>query len=77
MSWLQKFTQMLQFSGNDDDEKGRGRKVPSGFEKILKRTRKGITHDSKESSADEEKKTSDDSGDSKKKDEESKKRRRG
>jgi len=73
MSWLQKFTQMLQFSGNDDEEKGRGRKVPSGFEKILKRTRKGITHDDKESSADEEKKTSDDSGDSKKKDEESKK----
>ena len=30
---------------NDDSEKGRGRKVPSGFEKILKRTRRGITHD--------------------------------
>ncbi len=40
-----------QSSENEDpegDKKGRGRKVPSGFEKILKRTRKGITHESKE-----------------------------
>ncbi len=42
---------MWQSSENEDpegDKKGRGRKVPSGFEKILKRTRKGITHESKE-----------------------------
>lgn len=32
----------------DDKEKGSGRKVPSGFEKILKRTRRGISHQNKE-----------------------------
>ena len=51
MTWLQRFTQLLGFSGNDDQDsnkEGRGRKVPSGFDKILKRTKRGIRHDKKE-----------------------------
>ena len=46
---LQRFTGFWRMSSGNDDEKneGRGRKVPQGFEKILKRTRKGITHDKK------------------------------
>jgi len=46
-------------SGNDDDDKGkdaetRGRKVPQGFEKILKRTRRGINHDKEKKDGEEE-----------------------
>ena len=48
---------------NNDEEKGSGRKVPRGFEKILKRTRKGINH---ERDAEEKKAAADDSEDSKK-----------
>lgn len=28
-----------------DEEEGSGRKVPKGFEKFLKKTKKGITHE--------------------------------
>ena len=55
--------------GDEKDTKGRGRKVPSGFEKILKRTRKGITHDTKEEK--EASSSKEEEGDSVKKDKES------
>lgn len=54
--------------GDEKDNKGRGRKVPSGFEKILKRTRKGIQHETKE---EKEAASSKEEGEGEKKDEES------
>lgn len=55
---------MYSTGGDGEDKEGRGRKVPSGFEKILKRTRKGITHDKETpnesaSKGDEESKSTD------------------
>ena len=46
-NFLQNFSSMWKFSsgGDEDDDKGKGRKVPPGFEKFLKRTRRGIDHD--------------------------------
>jgi len=32
----------------DDDDDGKGRKIPSGFEKLLRRTKRSITHDKNE-----------------------------
>lgn len=74
-SLLQRFTSALWMSkeggpGKDDgDSKGRGRKVPSGFEKILKRTRRGINH---EDGKEEKKEASSSDKDAKKDDEEDK-----
>jgi len=64
-TYLQRFSSFWRMSANNDDEgenKGRGRKVPSGFEKILKRTRRGVTHEKDEaekSAKDEESKKDD------------------
>ena len=41
MTLLQKFTSILQ-SEENKDEKSSGRRIPPGFEKILKRTKRGM-----------------------------------
>ena len=43
MTLLQKFTSILR-SDDKKDDKPDERKVPSGFEKILKRTKRAINH---------------------------------
>ena len=50
MTFLQKFTSILRSEENKDD-KGSGRKIPSGFEKILKRTKRGVAHKKEEKEA--------------------------
>ena len=49
---LNRFTNnsILRAAGGDNDDgdgnkEGRGRNVPKGFEKFLKRTRRGVNHD--------------------------------
>ena len=45
---------MIWRSEKKDDEggdDGKGRKIPSGFEKLLRRTKRSITHDDKEEKA--------------------------
>ena len=55
-SLLQRFTSIwMSNEDGEDEQKGRGRKVPSGFDKILKRTRRGISHQSKDAKEDESK----------------------
>lgn len=58
-------------SGNDGDDKdkdaeSRGRKVPLGFENILKRTRRGINHDKEKKKDGEEEQSAETDGDDKK-----------
>ena len=53
-TYLSKFMQagaILRSEKKDDDDssEGKGRKLPTGFERLLRRTKRGITHDSKES----------------------------
>ena len=49
MTLLQRFTSILKSEENKDgDESGRKTKIPPGFEKILKRTKRGMTHSQKE-----------------------------
>ena len=59
---------------NDGDKEGggRGKNVPSGFEKILKRTRRGIKHEKadEKSSTDKDEKDSDETEEKKSKDDE-------
>ena len=50
MSLLQRFTSILRSEKKDDESAG-GRKIPSGFEKILKRTRRGVDHSDKDKEA--------------------------
>ena len=63
-SLLQRFSSiwMAQEGGPEKDEesKGRGRKLPSGFEKIFKRTRRGITHEEKDKEPTEKKENDED-----------------
>ena len=47
MTLLQKFTSILR-SDDKKDDKPDERKVPSGFEKILKRTKRAIQHNKKD-----------------------------
>lgn len=51
----------MRFFSNEDpkkDEEGGGRKVPKGFEKFLKKTKKGINHEEKSTEDKKEKKES-------------------
>ena len=48
MSLLQRFTSILRSEKKDDEGE---RKIPSGFEKILKRTRRGVDHSDKDKEA--------------------------
>jgi len=51
----------VRFFSNEDpkkDEEGGGRKVPKGFEKFLKKTKKGINHEEKSTEDKKEKKES-------------------
>ena len=50
---MARFLRTLQSKGDDEEKpEGRGRKVPIGFEKLLRKTRKGTSHDSKKSEVD-------------------------
>ena len=49
----------MSSEGGDDEGKGRGRKVPTGFDKILKRTRRGISHESKDAKEEKASKSED------------------
>ena len=61
MTLLQRFTSILQSEENKDEKGSGGRRIPPGFEKILKRTKRGMNipeKKEKEASAGEKKEES-------------------
>ena len=76
MTFLQKFTSILR-SDDKKDDKSDERKVPSGFEKILKRTKRVIQHNKKDEPSSKNKDDKEEETDHNEKEEEPKKKKKG